>query len=124
MDTLMFAIRSREMAFGFMVALVVGGCDRGALPLPEAKIPRLQGDHSMEFVLLSEAFDHNTEIPRKYTGEGDDVSPALFWENPPAGTQAFALICEDPDAPQPKPWVHWVIYGISAEVSLLPEAIP
>ena len=78
----------------------------------------------MQLQLMSEAFDHNTEIPRKYTGEGDDVSPPLSWENPPVGTQSFALICEDPDAPQPKPWVHWVIYGIGAEVSSLPEGIP
>lgn len=78
----------------------------------------------MQFQLLSDAFDHNTAIPRKYTGEGDDVSPALTWENPPAGTKTFALICDDPDAPTRKPWVHWVIYGIGANVAQLPEGVP
>jgi len=78
----------------------------------------------MEFQLTSDAFDHNAAIPRKYTGEGDDVSPALAWENLPAGTQSFALICDDPDAPTPQPWVHWVMYGIASDVSRLPEGVP
>ena len=78
----------------------------------------------MQLQLMSDAFDHNTDVPAKYTGEGDDVSPPLSWENPPAGTQSFALLCDDPDAPSPKPWVHWVIYGIDAKVSALPEGIP
>jgi Raf kinase inhibitor-like YbhB/YbcL family protein len=74
--------------------------------------------------LISDAFDHNSAIPTKYSGEGDDVSPPLSWENPPAGTRSFALICDDPDAPSPKPWVHWVIYGIGSDVTQLSEGIP
>ena len=77
----------------------------------------------MQMQLTSDAFRQNTAIPRKYTGEGDDVSPPLVWENPPEGAKSFALICDDPDAPSPKPWVHWVIYGIGAKVRALPEGI-
>jgi len=48
-------------------------------------------------------------MPRAFTADGKDVSPALSWENPPSGTQAFALIiCDDPDAPVGT-WVHWMI---------------
>jgi hypothetical protein len=42
----------------------------------------------------------------------------------PAGARELALICDDPDAPTPQPWVHWVIYGIAADVRALPEGIP
>ena len=78
----------------------------------------------MQFQLMSDAFDHNTAMPKKYTGEDDDVSPPLAWENPPTGTQSFVLVCDDPDAPSPQPWVHWVIYEIGDNVSRLPEGVP
>lgn len=42
----------------------------------------------------------------------------------PPGTRELALICDDPDAPTPQPWVHWVIYKISPDVTGLPEGVP
>lgn len=78
----------------------------------------------MEFQLTSTAFKNEAAIPRKYTGEGEDVSPPLSWEGVPAGTQEFALIVDDPDAPRAEPWVHWLIYGIGADVGSLPEGVP
>jgi len=78
----------------------------------------------MRFQITSSEFDNGQPIPRKYTGEGDDVSPPLAWNNVPEGTRQFALICDDPDAPTAEPWVHWVIYGISADTRSLPEGIP
>jgi phosphatidylethanolamine-binding protein (PEBP) family uncharacterized protein len=39
-----------------------------------------------KFILTSSAFQAGAEIPRKYTCDGDDVSPPVRWENPPAGT--------------------------------------
>lgn len=77
-----------------------------------------------KFRLSSSAFQQNKAIPRRYTGEGDDVSPPLEWTNSPAGTHEFALICDDPDAPSPEPWVHWVIYRLPADTSSLPERVP
>jgi Raf kinase inhibitor-like YbhB/YbcL family protein len=76
-----------------------------------------------EFTLSSSAFSDGGDIPRKYTGEGEDVSPPLNWTDPPEGTRGFALICEDPDAPA-GPWVHWAIYGIPADARGLPEGLP
>ena len=75
----------------------------------------------MSLEVKSSAFSNGGAIPRKYTGEGEDVSPPLSWSNVPEGTKEFALICDDPDAPRPTPWVHWVLYKISASVRELAE---
>jgi len=74
--------------------------------------------------ITSKAFEHGQPIPRQYTGDGEDVSPPLEWENVPDAAQELALICEDPDAPKPPPWVHWVIYSIASDVHALPEHMP
>ena len=75
------------------------------------------------FTLTSTAFEQNAVIPYKYTCDGPDVSPQLNWANPPQGTKAFALICDDPDAPGAI-WVHWVIFNIPATATSLQEGIP
>jgi Raf kinase inhibitor-like YbhB/YbcL family protein len=75
--------------------------------------------------LTSTAFAPGQKIPRKYTCEGDDRSPPLAWSGAPAGTKSFALIVDDPDAPDPKAprmtWVHWVLYDIPAAATSLAE---
>lgn len=76
----------------------------------------------MAMELKSSAFQSGAEIPRKYTCDGADVSPPLRWENTPAGTKAFALIADDPDAPAGT-WVHWVIYDIAGETRELAEGV-
>jgi len=73
--------------------------------------------------LTSPGFHEGDEIPRQYTGEGLDRSPPLRWSNVPVGTKEFALICENPDPAFETSWVHWVIFGIPATVSSLPEGI-
>ena len=78
-----------------------------------------------ELKLVSSAFEQQGDIPRNYTGEGDDVSPPLSWSNVPDGTRSFALFCHDPDAPLVTPgaygFVHWVLYNIPAAVTQLAE---
>lgn len=76
--------------------------------------------------LSSTAFSHGEAIPDRYTGEGEDVSPALSWRNAPDGTQSYAIICHDPDAPLISTagnygFVHWVYYNIPASVNSLNE---
>jgi Raf kinase inhibitor-like YbhB/YbcL family protein len=77
--------------------------------------------------LTSPAFASLGPMPKKYTGEGDDVSPPLAWSKVPSGTQAFALLCHDPDAPLVTPggygFVHWVLYNIPSSVTSLPEGV-
>ena len=71
--------------------------------------------------LTSSAFEPDQPIPKKYTGEGEDISPPLAWTGVPDNTHELALICDDPDAPMAEPFVHWVVYGLPADVSELPE---
>lgn len=75
----------------------------------------------MDVQVSSLAFEPGGAIPKKRTGEGSDVSPVLTWTGLPEGTKKIALICDDPDAPTPKPWVHWVVYKIPADLTGLPE---
>ncbi|MCS6864825.1 MAG: YbhB/YbcL family Raf kinase inhibitor-like protein [Gemmataceae bacterium] len=81
----------------------------------------------MAFTITSSAFPDGGEIPAVHTCEGADTSPPLAWAEAPAGTKSFALIVDDPDAPDPaKPkmtWVHWVLYNIPASVNQLPAAV-
>ncbi|HSA94349.1 MAG TPA: YbhB/YbcL family Raf kinase inhibitor-like protein [Terriglobales bacterium] len=77
----------------------------------------------MSLSIESPAFPSNGDIPRKYTCDGPDVSPALRWNEPPAGTKSFALIADDPDAPVGT-WVHWVVYDLAATMRELPEGVP
>jgi Raf kinase inhibitor-like YbhB/YbcL family protein len=80
----------------------------------------------MTLSLHSPAFPPNGEIPKEYTCDGKDLAPPLEWSGAPAGTKSFALIVDDPDAPDPKApkttWVHWVVYDIPASVTALPKA--
>jgi len=73
-------------------------------------------------LILSSAFSNFDTIPIKYTGEGDDISPPLRWQDVPRDTRSLALICEDPDAPHGT-WDHWVIYNIPPSISVLSEGL-
>ena len=81
----------------------------------------------MTLRLTSPSFDHNGEIPRKFTCQGLDVSAELAWDGAPEGTKSFALIVDDPDAPDPAhpriTWVHWVLYDIPATATGLAEGV-
>jgi len=79
----------------------------------------------MIFNLASSAFDPNASMPAKYTCEGTNISPPLAWSGAPASAKSYALIVEDPDAPDPaKPTrvvSHWVAYNIPASATSLSE---
>jgi Raf kinase inhibitor-like YbhB/YbcL family protein len=81
------------------------------------------GGMVMKIKLNSAAFGDGNLIPKKYTCDGADISPPIAWESVPEGTQSFALISDDPDAPVGT-WVHWVMYNIPATARALPEAVP
>lgn len=75
--------------------------------------------------LTSSAFEQGGRIPARYTGEAENVSPALAWNGAPEAARSFAVVCHDPDAPLVSQgsygYVHWVLYNIPASVTSLPE---
>ncbi len=77
--------------------------------------------------LSSPAFAHQGAIPAEYTCDAGDTSPELRWSGAPAGTRSFALIVDDPDAPDPKApkmtYVHWVLYDLPADCAGLPKGV-
>ena len=83
-------------------------------------------EYIMALALTSPVFDHYEEIPKVYTCQGKDISPALAWSGLPNGTKSVALIVDDPDVPDPaapkREWVHWVLYNIPADATGLAES--
>jgi Raf kinase inhibitor-like YbhB/YbcL family protein len=78
------------------------------------------------FRLFSAAFENGGVIPDLYssTRQGKNLSPPLRWQDPPAGTQSFAIISDDPDIPLPFVFTHWVLYNIPPDRRELEEGIP
>jgi Raf kinase inhibitor-like YbhB/YbcL family protein len=72
------------------------------------------------FELLCPAFESGQPIPRKYTCEGEDVSPPLSWSGVPEGTRSLALVVDDPDAPRGR-FTHWLAWGIDPNAGRLGE---
>lgn len=97
-----------------LVVVLLAGCESREQPLKEGE---------MVLAVSSPAFQEGDKIPTKYTCEGQDVSPALTWGEPPLETQSFALIVDDPDAPVGV-FTHWVIFNIPSDSRQLAEAIP
>lgn len=74
----------------------------------------------MALMLNSAAFEPNEKIPDQFSRDGGNVSPPISWEGAPAGTQSFALVVEDPDAPRGT-FRHWAAYDIPADAHRLAE---
>jgi hypothetical protein len=77
--------------------------------------------------LISPGFENQKLMAKAFTCDGENISPALEGSGAPEGTKSFALIVDDPDAPDPAnprmTWVHWVLYNIPATVNALPEGV-
>lgn len=80
-------------------------------------------DAPESFTLTSPAFRHGTPIPERHRGRfrGANISPALTWTAPPAGTAELVLIVQDPDAPTGKPATHGLTIGIDPALHGIPE---
>jgi len=74
----------------------------------------------MSFKLIVHGFGEGETIPKRYTCEGADLSPAITWEDAPGATRSFALIMDDPDAPAGT-WNHWLLWDIPAAETELAE---
>ena len=120
------------LMYGLLVLLLAACTPAGAATAtPEAiatspastpsETPSMEAIMSLE--LTSDAFMSGQSIPAKYACTGRNISPALAWNEPPSGTQSFALIADDPDAPMGT-WVHWVLFNIPATARSLQEDLP
>ncbi len=107
-----------RFARSMVLVLALAGCREARRDREEARA--MEKGVAM-IALTSSAFEAGERIPKKYSKEGENVSPPLSWSGAPEGTKELALICDDPDAPRPEPWVHWVLYKIPAETAALAE---
>lgn len=76
-----------------------------------------------DFRLTSPAFDHDDPLPPRHTGDGDGLSPPLTWTGTPPGTKELVIVCDNPDAEEGV-FTHWVVYGITPDVTELAEGVP
>ncbi len=76
----------------------------------------------VQVFLTSTAFDHQQRIPRRFTCDGEDLSPPLVWHGVPDEARRLALVMEDPDAPRGT-FTHWVYYNLAATLRELPEGV-
>jgi Raf kinase inhibitor-like YbhB/YbcL family protein len=119
------------LVLGLALSILIGCDSKRDAPINAGATPdstnsnNSPGDRDMNVTITftSSPFKAGESIPKKYTGEGEDVSPPLAWSSVPHGARELALICDDPDAPNGT-WVHWVIYKIPATTKSLPEGIP
>jgi len=80
------------------------------------------GKPPTSFKLETASFRAGGDVPAKFTCQGEDVSPALKWTDPPSGTKSFVLIVDDPDAPGGT-FIHWIATDIPAGARAFPEGI-
>ena len=106
------------LAVTISLTVLGGACSKS----DKVFLERDKGSPAMTIKLASSSFAEGQPIPSKYACDGQDISPALSWDNAPDSTKTFALICDDPDAPAGT-WVHWVLYDLPATIRELPEAI-
>ena len=97
------------------------------LALPTTKAADINQQEGQAMLLESSAFSPQGDIPKRYTCDGENVSPPLKWSDLPTNTASLVLIVDDPDAPDPaapkRTWVHWLLYNIPPSVSGLAEAV-
>jgi hypothetical protein len=77
----------------------------------------------MSIPLTSPAFSEGSPIPKRHSGEGENLSPALSWSTSAPSVRCYVLFVEDPDAPSGT-FIHWVLFNIPAGVRQLTEGLP
>ncbi len=82
----------------------------GAIKTAEAKVEPLN--------VQSPDFTSGALIPTKFSADGKDVSPNLYWSKAPAGSKSIAITCTDPDAPRGV-WWHWILFNLAPETTFI-----
>jgi len=119
-------MKRKRLPLSVVTGMVLALCASGLPGCRRDKPPKagpVEPPAAATITVGSKAFEPGKAMPRRHTGDGQDVSPALTWSGVPAAAKELALIMDDPDAPRPKPWVHWVIYKVPAGAAGLPEAV-
>ena len=124
---------ARTLVSALTASLLLGAChDEHATTSAPSAAQTAHGDASDpassvegKLVLSSSAFAPGAALPKKYSCEGDNVSPPLTWASAPPATKSFALIVKDPDAPDPaapqRVVTHWLVYNLPGDVFSLDE---
>lgn len=110
-----------QLAAAVLVSFVWMAGPLSARTLPLERMAPKEAKKIME--IKSSVFENNQVIAKKYTGEGEDVSPPLTFSSVPDKTKSLALIMDDPDAP-PGTWIHWLIYDLPADTRNLRGDMP
>ena len=82
---------------------------------------KLATEQNRTLVVTSQDFTTGEPLPRSATKDGEGIPPIIAWSNAPEGTLSYVLICEDPDAPLPEPFAHWLVYDIPPSATMLDE---
>jgi Raf kinase inhibitor-like YbhB/YbcL family protein len=110
-----YEIMFHRFSFVFLLFLWLVFFGSGCQPAPIS-----EGVVPMTIQLTSSAFQEGGAIPKKYTCDGQNISPQLDWSGLPAQAKSLVLVVDDPDAPGGT-FVHWVLYGLPADLKSLPE---
>jgi Raf kinase inhibitor-like YbhB/YbcL family protein len=89
------------------------------LALPALAVPA----GAPRLTVTSTAFGDGAAIPDKHSDYGEKISPPLRWTGVPPAARTLVLLVEDPDAKEPKPFVHWVLYNMADTRTELPPAV-
>jgi Raf kinase inhibitor-like YbhB/YbcL family protein len=96
------------------------------IQIPKEKIAGTLEVIMNNFTLTSSSLNTDQLIPNEFVFDGmgcrgNNLSPSLEWQNPPAATKSFAVMVHDPDAPRPGGWWHWAVINIPSQVTHLEE---
>jgi Raf kinase inhibitor-like YbhB/YbcL family protein len=109
------------MVQGLLLLLILsGGCKMRDQQTPNDMTST--STQKQAITVTSASFKQGETIPKRYSCEGENISPAITWSAGPSGTKSYALVCEDPDAPSGM-FIHWVMYNIPASEHGLAENI-
>jgi len=114
-------------AFYCALVIVVIGCTlahlgRNVALAGSADHPAGAEDKAMSLTISSPSFSNGGDIAKQFTCDSADVSPQLSWTEPPVGTNSFALLVDDPDAPVGN-WNHWAMWNMPSTLRSLPEGV-
>lgn len=108
----------------------MGIAHSAAVTLGKALSPVHAGEHKLasqklelgnltSIIVTSDAFANGNPLPLSATIDGIGAPPHIEWLGVPPSARSVALIVEDPDAPFPRPFVHWLVYDLDPSMSVL-----